>query len=172
LFAQRTNYIMSSNDVLKDRLKIRDEMVIDIIKKGLIPRYSPEQFRTYLRIDGLSLDPNIHRRLSAAELAFLSTQEGKTVPEKLYILFYGKVLCKNCNKNTAAFHNFKKGYRQFCSQECSNSNKDKKLKIERAFETRYGEGIKNAQQVEAIKLRTLKTKIEKYGHPYYQGKDY
>lgn len=68
-------------------------------------------------------------------------------------------VCSECGKETK-FEGLSKGYRQFCSTKCSNSNKNKLEKTKEVNLNKYG-GI--GFQVKELSDKSRKTTKEKYG---------
>lgn len=101
--------------------------------------------------------------LTVEEKDYLSTLEGRTVAEKLYIIAHPIMYCP-CG-NMAVFENYKKGYRSYCSSKCANSDDLKKLRTVETYQRKYG--VDNPQQNLEIKERTMRTKLEKFGSSGY-----
>ena len=89
-----------------------------------------------------------------------------TWTEKLYWFYNGLTehpKCKCCGKPTV-FINLKKGYREYCSYKCLNSDPDKKEQTKNTCIQRYG-GIAPACG-ENVKKKMKETSIKKYGVEY------
>lgn len=109
-----------------------------------------------------------------------------TFQEKLYWYFNNiveKPKCKYCGGETK-FENALKGYREYCSYKCLNSDPDKKKKVEKTCLEKFGTkapaqnrsvvykmeqtnlrryGVKNAMQNKNIAEKSHKIYIDKYG---------
>lgn len=68
--------------------------------------------------------------------------------------------CLECENNTK-FLGYMKGFRKFCSKECSSQNKE--LKQQRKLTNREKYGCDNPSQNEGIKNKVKKNNLEKYG---------
>lgn len=75
----------------------------------------------------------------------LSSLEGDTLSEKLYLLFHKRSYCEVCGKPTE-FINYTKGYKKACSPQCKGklsrqgykSTEEEKLKRRQTCIQRYG----------------------------------
>lgn len=109
-----------------------------------------------------------------------------TFQEKLYWYFNNiteKPKCKYCGGETR-FENALKGYREYCSYKCLNSDPDKKKKVEKTCLEKFGTkapaqnrsvvykmeqtnlrryGVKNAMQNKNIAKKSHEMYIDKYG---------
>jgi len=93
----------------------------------------------------------------------LQIQE-RTFSEKMYHFFNSRsspIVCKNCKKNVTKFRGLVKGYLEYCSSKCSNSNKDVMLKKEKTYFSKYG--VKNPSQSVEILNKIQNTFNKKYG---------
>jgi len=102
------------------------------------------------------------KKLTAEEHAFLETCEGRTLAEKIYLFTNPRQFCV-CGK-PAIFSNYTKGYRKYCSPQCSNADPEKINKTKASFEAKYGAGVTNAQQIPGVSERTKDTKMALYGY--------
>lgn len=111
---------------------------------------------------------------------FLSNKDGEIFSEKLYIYKNGKSFCKICNSKVH-FLSYKRGYREYCSKSCSNSDPelcDKKLmKYKKTNLKRWGveiasksyfirEKIKNSKlnlNQKEIYEKSKKTNLKRWG---------
>lgn len=69
-------------------------------------------------------------------------------------------ICKECGSPTL-FMDLTKGYRQFCSPQCSNSNESKKQKSIETNLRKYG--VEHATQSKEIQDKIKQTNLDRYG---------
>lgn len=72
-------------------------------------------------------------------------------------------ICKECGAPTL-FMDLTKGYRQFCSPQCSNSNESKKQKSIETNLRKYG--VEHATQSKEIQDKIKQTNLDRYGVEY------
>jgi hypothetical protein len=124
-----------------------------------------DQILTKVILPSGELNPNLRKLLTKEELTYLQNSTGDTLAEKLHLLTHSRPLC-SCGEETK-FKSYIGGYRSFCSPKCANSNVEKVEKTRKVFETKYGQGIINAQQIKEVSKQTALTKIAKYGSPFF-----
>ena len=66
--------------------------------------------------------------------------------------------------NKVKFYGYQYGYNYFCSISCSSNSLERKEKIKKIYQKKYG--VDHMFQSEEIKDKIKKTNIEKYGHEY------
>ena len=82
--------------------------------------------------------------------------------ERLYWEEHGLTQHPTCPcGNPVKFESFTKGYRQYCSPRCSNSNKDKISRTKQTCRDRYGADSPAGSQV--VKDKIFKTCMDRYG---------
>ena len=83
--------------------------------------------------------------------------------EKLYLFYFNLIeplKCIVCGKKSI-FFGLKKGYSEYCSNECANKSPKRIEKIKKTCLERYG--VNNGAKIEASKEKMKKTCLERYG---------
>lgn len=90
---------------------------------------------------------------------FLYNKEGISFSEKLYIYTHGKTFCKICSSPTI-FLSYKRGYRDYCSKNCSNSDPDLcSKKLSKSKETNLEKwGVENPSQSQEVRDKIKKSR--------------
>jgi hypothetical protein len=98
---------------------------------------------------------------------FNNMEEGNTLSEKIYLLYYNISIpkCANpkCN-NKVKFIKFSKGYNKTCCPSCGQKNPKTRNKIEKTNLKKYG--VITTTQSEVIKEKSKNTNLKKYGTNY------
>lgn len=90
---------------------------------------------------------------------FFSDKEGNSLSEKVYLFKNNKVVCKIC-KSDVKFLSYKRGYREYCSKKCSNSDKEliKQKNINYKINNIEKYGVDNPSKLEIIKDKIIESK--------------
>lgn len=93
----------------------------------------------------------------------LKNQKEKTFPEFIYTYFFGEPRpCPVCGSRPK-FKSFDKGYAEYCSIKCSNSDPNKKEKIKQTNLVKYGgTGFESKD----LRKKSINTTIKRYGENY------
>jgi hypothetical protein len=95
---------------------------------------------------------------------FIIKKPGKTLSEKFYLIYNNIGKCKICELETK-FLSYNRGYRLYCSKQCSNNDKDlinlKKVKYKETCLDKYGVENSSSSEEVKIKLKESKSKLDK-----------
>ena len=89
------------------------------------------------------------------------------IKEKLYLFYFNLTeppKCVVCGRKSI-FFDIKRGYSEYCSNECANKSNKRIEKIKKTCLERYG--VNNYAKTEASKEKTKQTCLEKYNCSYY-----
>jgi hypothetical protein len=92
---------------------------------------------------------------------YLENMPGQSISEKIYLLENHPQNCKKCGQKTK-FLSFFRGYREFCSKGCSNSDSQlqeiKKTSYVQTCLVKYG--VENPSCVESVREKIKKSKLD------------
>jgi len=75
--------------------------------------------------------------------------------------------CLNCSNKTKFVGTLKKGYNEFCSEDCFNSSKYNKERVIKAMQEKYG--LNSYSKTKEYVTKVKKTKVERYGDENYNN---
>ena len=89
---------------------------------------------------------------------------GRTLAEKLYIYFNKLTeipLCDNCGQKYKQFRSISKGYRPYCCNHCSVTDKVRLEKAKKTMVEKYG--VEYAAQSDVFIKKAKQTNLARYG---------
>lgn len=90
---------------------------------------------------------------------FMVDKDGDSFSEKVYIYKFGKKFCKICNNETK-FLSYSRGYREYCSKKCSNSDSElKEIKLNNYKNNCLSKyGVTNVSKLESVRIKIRNSK--------------